>query len=221
MTRKPYRLNVVGDFYVEEGCCLLCGVPEDIAPQLFASIYENEQCFVKRQPATREEVDDLLKVMAHQELNCVRYLALAELYAAALVLPTTSVLFDPADDDDVESPESEQPDPDRADNPELQRALAPLCEMLGQRAFYREIFDPFDASEVEVMGSLSDDLQDIYRDVRSGLLKWDRGEAGAALWEWRFNFEGHWGEHTTSALRALYALCAWYDGEWPSAPIRP
>jgi len=32
---RPYRLNVIGDFYVEEGCCTLYGVPESIAPDLF------------------------------------------------------------------------------------------------------------------------------------------------------------------------------------------
>lgn len=73
MIRKPYRLNVVGDFYVEKGCCTLCGVPEHYAPDLFAPLKGHEQCFVKRQPSTPVELDAMFEVMSIQELDCVRY----------------------------------------------------------------------------------------------------------------------------------------------------
>ena len=33
--RTSYRLNVIGPFYVEDGCCTLCAVPDAIAPELF------------------------------------------------------------------------------------------------------------------------------------------------------------------------------------------
>ena len=58
-------------------------------------------------------------------------------------------------------------------------------------------------------------LAAMYRDLRAGLLKWERGEAGEALWEWRFGFENHWGKHATGALRALWARAAWHDENWP------
>jgi hypothetical protein len=35
------------------------------------------------------------------------------------------------------------------------------------------------------------------------------------LWEWRFNFQIHWGEHLTGALRALYSLSSTYELDWP------
>jgi len=57
MTRR-YHLNVVGPFYVEDGCCTLCGVPESEAPGLFGS--DNMQCFVKKQPETSGQLAAML-----------------------------------------------------------------------------------------------------------------------------------------------------------------
>lgn len=68
---KRYRLNVVGDFYVEEGCCTRCGVPST-APDLF-DLEDKEQCFVKKQPTTNDEIRRMVVVMRHQELGCIRY----------------------------------------------------------------------------------------------------------------------------------------------------
>jgi hypothetical protein len=73
MNRTPHPLNVPGPFYVEHDCCLCCGVPEHYAPDLFASIMHHEQCFVKRQPHTPDELDRMVEVLETQELNCVRY----------------------------------------------------------------------------------------------------------------------------------------------------
>lgn len=69
---KRHHLNVVGPFYVVDGCCTACGVPEWIAPELFGE-GDDVHCYVKRQPQSPEEVDAMVKVMAHQDLRCVRY----------------------------------------------------------------------------------------------------------------------------------------------------
>jgi hypothetical protein len=147
---------------------------------------------------------------------------LAQVYAAALQLPSTSTLFE-------DSPETEESqDADEAETePEFGPAATPepasvsldnLAEYLDQRRYYREIFDPYeDAPKDEVFGDLFDDLQDIHRDLSRGLVHWHEGDGGRALWEWRFGLETHWGEHATSALRALFALCAWNDYPWPTA----
>jgi hypothetical protein len=71
---------------------------------------------------------------------------------------------------------------------------------------YWEVFDPYDL-QAPLAGSLSDDLLDVFRDVRRGLWLWDEGEAAAAVWEWRFFFETLWGEHAVDALRALHRAC--------------
>jgi len=72
VSRTRFHLNVVGDFYVEDGCCLACGVPEDLAPDLFASDGAHH-CYVQRQPRTPEEVGRMVEVFVCQDLECIRY----------------------------------------------------------------------------------------------------------------------------------------------------
>jgi hypothetical protein len=72
---------------------------------------------------------------------------------------------------------------------------------------YWEVFDPYEEGE-PVVGSLSDDLLGVYRDIRRGLALWDKDvPKAAALWEWRFHFDHHWGDHAIDALRALHRAC--------------
>lgn len=61
----------VGDFYVEPDCCMLCGVPENIAPEVFQS--GERHCFVKRQPRSRDELDRTIRAMSLAEVDCIRY----------------------------------------------------------------------------------------------------------------------------------------------------
>jgi ferredoxin len=69
---RPHAQNAAGPFYVVDGCCTACGVPETVAPELFAYDSAN-RCYVKRQPATPEETEHALHVVRGQELGCVRY----------------------------------------------------------------------------------------------------------------------------------------------------
>jgi hypothetical protein len=72
---------------------------------------------------------------------------------------------------------------------------------------YWEVFDPYVADE-PVAGSLSDELAEIYADVQRGLALWDRDvPRAAAIWEWRFHFDRHWGDHAVDVLRALHRAC--------------
>jgi len=74
MRRKnPYRLNVIGDFYVEDGCCTWCGVPEVEAPDLFETNTSNEQCYVKKQPQSAGETRRMIAAIAAQDTGCIRY----------------------------------------------------------------------------------------------------------------------------------------------------
>jgi hypothetical protein len=66
-----------------------------------------------------------------------------------------------------------------------------------------EVVDPYEDSRA-ALGSLTDDLLDIDRDLREGLAVYDAGHPGAAAWLWRFGLEAHWGDHAVSALRALH-----------------
>ena len=74
----------------------------------------------------------------------------------------------------------------------------------GEKDFYWEMFDPY-VDEERVGASLSDDVLDVY-----GRRSWPRllgCRAPRAVWEWRFAFETHWGDHTIDALRALHRAC--------------
>ncbi len=68
----PHRLNVVGGFYVEDGCCIACGVPAANAPELFAWD-ESGHCYVSRQPSNATELGQILAAMGSAEVDCIRY----------------------------------------------------------------------------------------------------------------------------------------------------
>ena len=56
---------------------------------------------------------------------------------------------------------------------------------------------------------LWDDLADIYLDLRHGLDLYSRGDAdhlAEAVWQWRFGFENHWGEHLFRALMTIHEI---------------
>lgn len=77
---------------------------------------------------------------------------------------------------------------------------------------YWEVFDPYEEAPL-VCGSLSDDLLDVYRDLRRGLLIYDAGKVGSAVWEWKFHFTNHWGDHAVDALRALQRAFMRFAGD--------
>lgn len=90
----------------------------------------------------------------------------------------------------------------------ISRALA---AMLGAHDSYRQVYDPFESTDYDVVGgSLSDDLADIYRDLKRGVDEWYEADSVGQrdiVWEWRFGFESHWGQHLLSASRVVYWLC--------------
>jgi hypothetical protein len=75
--------------------------------------------------------------------------------------------------------------------------------------YYRAEFDPLNIDDTERgMGDVADDLADIWRDLKEGLSLYDVNDLAGAAWEWRFNFDHHWGRHTTSALYPLHCWLA-------------
>ena len=64
--------------------------------------------------------------------------------------------------------------------------------------------DDYCATRVAV---LWDDLADIYRGLLDGLNLWKIGTADAqaeASWEWRYNYEIHWGDHLFRAMTTVH-----------------
>lgn len=98
---------------------------------------------------------------------------------------------------------------------------AGLISNLGEEAFYWEVFDPtyFEQTGETKSGStitdreasqgwLVDDFADIYRDLKIEVEKINNiGTDEAvedALWQLKFGFGNHWGEHAINAIRYFH-----------------
>jgi hypothetical protein len=117
---------------------------------------------------------------------------ITRLYAAGLDLP--SCLCDNA---------SNRREPVTISSEERQ-AVYENCSRLPFR-YYSEVFNPLPIpAEEPVVGDLADDVADIFRDVMRGLQLYTLNYRAAAGWEWVMSLQSHWGEHATSAIRALH-----------------
>ena len=67
---------------------------------------------------------------------------------------------------------------------------------------YWAVHNPF-VQEEPVCGSLTDDINDIYNDIRKGKLIFEAGYVDEAAWWWRWSFDNHWKYHAVDAIRAL------------------
>src|SRR5688572_8197390 len=70
---EPHPQNVPGPFYVENGCCLSCGMPSEIAPDMFEWEEGDTHCFVSRQPCDPKQLDRMMHAMWSSETMCIRY----------------------------------------------------------------------------------------------------------------------------------------------------
>jgi hypothetical protein len=73
---------------------------------------------------------------------------------------------------------------------------------------YWDSFNPLgEPDNQSIQSSLADDLCDIWRALKEGLLELNREDGQPRediWWEWRFGFQTHWGHHSAGALRVLY-----------------
>ena len=73
---EPHPANVPGDFYVEDGCCMMCEAPFAEAPTLFGRCQDSrgfQHCYVKQQPETQAELHQMLSAIHCSEMECIRY----------------------------------------------------------------------------------------------------------------------------------------------------
>src|SRR4051812_33393972 len=74
---------------------------------------------------------------------------------------------------------------------------------------YGEVFNPLPVPpEESIIADLADDIADIFGDVNSGLQHYEAGRRAEAVWDWGFGLTHHWGEHATSAIRAIHCYLA-------------
>jgi hypothetical protein len=119
--------------------------------------------------------------------------ALTRLYEAGLTL------------DDLD-PDENSPPLDRMTSDEAAALQRRLGRKFGAHDFYAVVSDPYDLDSAPVTGSLADDVADIYRDLMKGFAELANGHVANALWQWKFDFDNHWGQHAAAAIYALYNL---------------
>ena len=92
-------------------------------------------------------------------------------------------------------------DLDFDDTAELPVTLA----MIPEGVSFHIVFDPLDQNSV-CATSLKDALADIYRSLKSGLSMLDRdpSTSAAVLWQWKLDYETHWGRHLLDVIRFLF-----------------
>lgn len=126
-------------------------------------------------------IDNFDSNKVHNNLKTL-LVALVDLYSKALYLPEVELENDEVTEVDISVPQIN----------------------FNQYDYYWEVFNPYDLEE-PVGASLSDDILDIYKDVKKGILLYEKYEHIEGIWEWKFGFEIHWGSHAVDAIRALHS----------------
>jgi hypothetical protein len=90
-----------------------------------------------------------------------------------------------------------------------------LKKKFGTANDYLEVFDEkINDSEGPVVASISEDMADIYQDIKDFLLLYQTGTGEVmndAVWECRMNFENFWGQKLVNSMRAIHKFI--YSGE--------
>ena len=123
---------------------------------------------------------------------------LTDIYCAGLTLKSVELIYS-----------NHETEFDTIEKEELKIQNVNLISSLGKDCFYWEIFDPTDEKDREpTQGWLVDDVADIYADLKNELYKIDQIGTDEAvedgLWQLKFGFTTHWGNHCVNAIRALH-----------------
>ncbi len=90
-----------------------------------------------------------------------------------------------------------------------------LKEKFGTANDYLEVFDErMTESEGPVVSTISENMADIYQDIKDFLLLYQTGTVEVmndAVWECRMNFENFWGQKLVNSMRAIHRFL--YSGE--------
>ena len=139
--------------------------------------------------------DELLKILQ-------RILPL--LYLKASLLPQLNPFFEDGNEKFVTE----------SDWTEIQDTL---LEKFGTANDYLEVFDErMTDSEGPVISTISENMADIYQDIKDFLLLYQTGTVEVmndAVWECRMNFENFWGQKLVNSMRAIHRFI--YSGDEP------
>ncbi len=85
-----------------------------------------------------------------------------------------------------------------------------IMNLLGEHDDYKEVFDDdMQFSEQVLTASVSEDLADIYQDLKDFIMSYQIGDElimQEALWECLNNFRTFWGQKLVNCLRAVHEL---------------
>jgi len=153
------------------------------------------------------EIVDRFRVVASQFCSAVdsapsmdRAELLLEIYR---ILPT--LIHEAVGLPKVESDDNPPPSNARLSHQQWDKLYNALKKILGDWDLYRQVFDPV-KDQGAILGTLADDLADIYCDLKEGLVLMETQQAtpGHIIWKWRFSFYSHWGKHAIDALGTIH-----------------
>lgn len=147
------------------------------AAELYCKFIENSQ--------SSNALDFLIALQKH----------LLVLYQAGVKLPRIDLQEDMDFSEDI-------------DNSSFGIIVNSIMDRLSDNRYYVHLFDPTDKTDDEVIyGDLLDDMSDIYKDIKRAflILKIDSRVAQAnAIWQFKFDFDNHWGDHCINAIYATH-----------------
>ncbi len=142
-----------------------------------------------------EFIESAIEIEPTEFLKKVRFLLLT-LYQKGFSFPLYN--GDSGEDEDVDDLLSEH----------YFIVLKLIGQKVGKMDFYTHMYDPTNLTdEKPVGGLLTDDLGDIYRDLKRALLQLDTNSEVAkedALFSLHFLFRNHYGEHIINGLYAIH-----------------
>jgi hypothetical protein len=91
------------------------------------------------------------------------------------------------------------------DDASAEVALPEALRSISDDVVFQIVFDPLNPESV-CASSLRDSLGDIYQSLKSGLdvLDQSRKREDAVFWQWKLDYETHWGRHLLDVIRFLF-----------------
>lgn len=96
----------------------------------------------------------------------------------------------------------------KLDKTEFENILMNIANQLDEKRYYWHVFDQTNKDDSEpVCGDLLDDLGEIYKDLKFSIITFNLDKQDCkeiALWQFKFDFDKHWGNHCINALSAIH-----------------
>lgn len=104
-------------------------------------------------------------------------------------------------------PESMYPTSRDISHREWKSLFDELREKFGDGDSYWCVYNPLKLGKNDPLRSgLSDDLADIWRDLKNGVIEWQHASQESRrqiVYSWHFSFHSHWSDHVVDALRTI------------------